>query len=113
MSLVLGGLIGGRRLLGSALDERLMLRRRRASRSRGAPCSIGRAYCSANRFGSGNSPGAVNSCDRSSIRLFSIGVPVIASLNGASSRYAAICLSLVVLDVLRLVEISPAHPTVW
>ena len=38
-----------------------------------------------NRSGFGNSPGAViDSSDHSSIRLFSIGVPVIATLNGAA-----------------------------
>ena len=64
----------------------LIRRRRRASRSASPLRSIGRAYCSANRFGSGNSPGAViDRSDHSSIRLFSIGVPVIASLNGAAS----------------------------
>ena len=43
----------------------------------------------AKRTGFGNSPGAViDSSDHSSIRLFSIGVPVMATLNGARSRRA-------------------------
>jgi hypothetical protein len=68
------------------LSSGLIRRRRRANRSAAPPRSIGRAYCSANRCGSGNSPGAViDSSDHSSIRLFSIGVPVIASLIGAAS----------------------------
>ena len=51
--------------------------------------SIGWAKCSRNRVGFGNRPGAViDSIDHSSIRLFSIGVPVMASLNGAGSRRA-------------------------
>ena len=38
------------------------------------------------RWGGGTRPGAaIHSSDHSSIRLFSIGVPVSASLNGAAS----------------------------
>jgi hypothetical protein len=45
-----------------------------------------------NRSGFGNSPGAViDSSDHSSIRLFSIGVPVIATLNGAVTLRAHAC----------------------
>ena len=47
----------------------------------------------------------IDSSDHSSIRLFSIGVPVIASLNGARQPPRALVdLRLVVLDELRLVE---------
>ena len=66
------------------------IRRRSVSRRSGAvPLSIGRRKCSANAAGRGNSPGAtIDSNAQSSMRLFSMGVPVMASLVRAGSSRA-------------------------
>ena len=67
-----------------------MRRRNRSSTSRSPARSTGLATVSTNRCGHGYSPGAtIDSSDHSSMRRFSIGVPVIASRNGTSTRRTA------------------------
>jgi hypothetical protein len=77
--------LGGSSLATASLVRRSMtgrIRRRSvSSRSGAAPLSIGRRKCSWKALGRGNSPGAtIDSSAHSSMRLFSMGVPVIAIL---------------------------------
>ena len=89
--LLLGGEFGGHLLLGPPADQRPDPAAQ-PGQQLGASSRRARSASHTSRgsgSGSGNSPDAViDSSDHSSIRLFSIGVPVIASLNGAGSRRA-------------------------
>ena len=87
---------------GSAAADRPAPRRRPAARSAGRSRLRKASAC-------GNSPGAVSDrIDHSSIRLFSIGVPVMANrLSASRLRIAAWVLLLVVLHHLRLVQDQP------
>ena len=107
--------LGGRSAATCSLVRRSMSGRIRRRSGRQQPRgrrrrSTGAAVDSVNRCGLGNSPGAtIESSDHRSIRLFSSGVPVIASLNGAAQPPRALVgLGLVVLHELRLVEHQPA-----
>ena len=80
-------------------------RRSVSSRSGARPLSIGLRYTSEKRRGRGRARGHDRQGDHRSIRLFSIGVPVMASLVVASEATDALVgLRRVVLDELRLVE---------
>ena len=85
--------LGGSSLATASFVRRSMtgrIRRRSvSSRSGAAPLSMGRRKCSWNALGRGKRPGAtIDSSDHSSMRLFSMGVPVIAILVGAGSSRA-------------------------